>query len=165
MVQIVDIHPRGTQGSFYPKQSMPCHSIESHSKDLGPVSIFDKTSYCKITQSLEAVRLVFRIIRSLWNLTGASAAVLPRCLSNFKAIRSLRLPISQFRDFTRSYEFSRYILSWAPEGWRRWWRDLLQYTIYSTILLVHNQFLDWSFWNFMESYSGSYALKSKCHFN
>ena len=55
--------------------------------DLGPVSISDKTSYCKISQSLEATRFVFRIVRSFWNLTGTSAAVLPTWLSNFKAIR------------------------------------------------------------------------------
>ena len=48
----------------------------------------DKTSYCKISkQSLEAARFVFRIVRSLWNLTGTSAAGLPKCLSNFKAMR------------------------------------------------------------------------------
>ena len=40
-----------------------------------------KTSYCKISWSLKAVRLV-----SLWNLTGTLAALLPRCLSNFRAI-------------------------------------------------------------------------------
>ena len=32
---------------------------------LGPVSISGKTSYCKISQSLEAARFVFRIVRSL----------------------------------------------------------------------------------------------------
>ena len=54
---------------------------------LGPVSISDKTSYCKISQSLKATRFVFRIVQSLWNLTGTSAAGLPKCLSNFKAMR------------------------------------------------------------------------------
>ena len=38
----------------------------------------------------------------LWNLTGTSAAVLPRCLSNFRVIPSLYCPISQLWDFTRS---------------------------------------------------------------
>ena len=37
---------------------------------LGPVSMFDKTSYCKISHNLEALRLVISIIQSLWNLTG-----------------------------------------------------------------------------------------------
>ena len=44
------------------------------------------------------------IVRSLWNLTGTSAAVLPMCLSNFKAIRQFKGPISWLRDFTRYYE-------------------------------------------------------------
>ena len=43
-------------------------------RDQVPVSISDKTSYCKISQSLESTRFVFRIVRSLWNLTGTSTA-------------------------------------------------------------------------------------------
>ena len=70
----------------------------------GPVSISEKTSFHKISSSLEAARFVFRIVRSLWNLTGTSAAVLPMCLSNFKAIRQFKVPISWLRVFTRSYE-------------------------------------------------------------
>ena len=46
---------------------------------LGPVSISEKTSYRMISWSLEVARFVFRIVRSLWNLTGTSAAVLPMC--------------------------------------------------------------------------------------
>ena len=34
-------------------------------------------------------------------LAGTSAALLPRCLSNFRAIRPLQHPISRLRDFTR----------------------------------------------------------------
>ena len=71
---------------------------------LGPVSISEKTSFRKISSSLEATRFVFRIVRSLWNLTGTSAAVLPMCLSSFKAIRQFKVRISWLRDFTRSYE-------------------------------------------------------------
>ena len=37
-----------------------------------PVSISDKTSYCKISQSLEAARFVFGIVRSLWHLRRLS---------------------------------------------------------------------------------------------
>ena len=51
-----------------------------------PVSISDKTSYRKISWSLEAARLVVWIIASLWNLAGTSATVLPMSLSNFRAI-------------------------------------------------------------------------------
>ena len=88
---------------------------------LGPVSISEKTSYRKISWSLEAARFVFRIVRSLWNLTGTSAAVLPMCLSNFKAIRQFKVPISWLRDFTRSYEKTSFrILRRGPESF--WWK-------------------------------------------
>ena len=81
------------------------HTVNSvPSKDQGPVSISKKTYFRKISSSLEAARLVFRIVRSLWNLTGTSAALLPMCLSNFKAIRRFKVQISWLRDFTRSYE-------------------------------------------------------------
>ena len=39
-----------------------------------------------IVRSREATRLPVEIIVSLWNLTSTLAAVLPRCLSNFRAI-------------------------------------------------------------------------------
>ena len=92
-------------------------TIHSGLWKLDPVSIFDKTSYRKISQSLEAAKFVFRIVRSLWNLTGTSAAMLPMCLSNFKAMRQSKLPISRLRDFTRSYEKTSYrILKRGPGG-------------------------------------------------
>ena len=82
----------------------------------GPVSISEKTSYRKISWSLEATRFVFRVVRSLWNLTGTSAALLPMCLSNFKAIRLFKVPISWLRDFTRSYDKTSFrILRRGPE--------------------------------------------------
>ena len=55
----------------------------------GLYSLSGKTSYRKISWSLEAARFVFRLFQSLWNLTTISAAMLPRCLSNFRTIRSL----------------------------------------------------------------------------
>ena len=54
--------------------------------ELGLYSLSDKTSYRQISRSLEAARLGVIMIVSLWNLTGISAAVLPRCLSNFRAM-------------------------------------------------------------------------------
>ena len=74
----------------------------------GPVSISDKTSYRKMTWSLEAARFVFRIVRSLWNLIGTSAALLPMCISNFKAMRYFKLSVSRLWDFTRSYDNTSY---------------------------------------------------------
>ena len=38
-----------------------------------------------------------------WNLIGVSAVLLPRCLSNFRAIGKIKTGISCPRDFTRSY--------------------------------------------------------------
>ena len=55
-------------------------------KALDLVSISDKTFHRTISWSLEAARLAIWIIASLWNLTGTSGALLPRCLSNFRAI-------------------------------------------------------------------------------
>ena len=60
-----------------------------------------KTSYRKISWSLEAARFGFKLLQWLCNLAGTSAALLPRCLSNFRAIRPLQHPISRLRDFTR----------------------------------------------------------------
>ena len=56
---------------------------------LGLYSLRGKTTYRKIAWSLEAARFMFRLFQSLWNLTSISAAILPRCLSNFRTIRSL----------------------------------------------------------------------------
>ena len=53
----------------------------------GPVSKFDKKTYFKIWQSFKAWRFVFKIVWSLWYFTSTSAAVLPMCLSDFKAMR------------------------------------------------------------------------------
>ena len=55
----------------------------------GLYSLSGKTSYGKISWSLETAIFGFRLFRSLWNLTGTSAAALPRCLTNFRALRLL----------------------------------------------------------------------------
>ena len=72
-----DLAPVGARTSSCPVMTMQV---------LGPVLIPDKMSYSKISWSIEAARLVVWIIASLWNLTGTSVALLPRCLSNFGAI-------------------------------------------------------------------------------
>ena len=48
-----------------------------------------RTSFRKISWSLVSARFGFRLFQSLRNLTGTSAAPLPRCLSNSRALRSL----------------------------------------------------------------------------
>ena len=73
-------------------------------RPVGPVLISDKTSYCAVSQSVEVTIFVFKIVRSLWNLTGTSAALLQRCLSNFKAMRLFEPPIMRLRKFTRSQD-------------------------------------------------------------
>ena len=56
---------------------------------LGLYSLSGKTSYHTISLRLEAARFGFKLFQTLWNLTGTSAAALPRCLSIFRAILSL----------------------------------------------------------------------------
>ena len=88
--------------------------------DLGLYSLSGKTSYRKISWSLEAARFWFKLFQSLWNLVGTSAALLPRCLSNFRAIRPLQHPISRLRDFTRFGGRTSYrLVNRGPEHDRR----------------------------------------------
>ena len=63
----------------------------------GLYSLSGRTSYRKISWSVEAARFMFRLLQSLLNLTGISAAALP----NVRAIESLQHPISRLRDTTR----------------------------------------------------------------
>ena len=49
----------------------------------GLYSLSGKMSYRQISWSLETTRLYVIMVVPLWNLTGISAAALPRCLSNF----------------------------------------------------------------------------------
>ena len=55
-------------------------------KGLGLYSLSGKTSYRQISWSLEAARLDVVMVVSLWNLTGTSAAALPRYLPKFREI-------------------------------------------------------------------------------
>ena len=92
----------------------------------GSWSIPDKTSYCKISQCLEAARFVLRIVQSLWNLTGTLAAVLPKCLSQISkryddlnyqpriletsrdlTIRRHHDDVIKWRHFSRNWPFVR----------------------------------------------------------
>ena len=58
--------------------------------------------------SLEAARFVFTLLRSLWNLTGTSATMLPRCPSNSKDMRRFELATSRLRGFTKSHDKTSY---------------------------------------------------------
>ena len=108
---------------------------------LGLVLISHTTSYCKISQNLEAARFVFRIVRSLWYLAGTSAALLPISLSNFKAIRSFKQLISRLRDFTGFYDKTSWILKqgngflqYIPGNMQPWWRHQME--TFSALLYI-----------------------------
>ena len=58
-------------------------------RSQGLYSLSGKTSYRKISWTLEAARFEFRLFQSLWNLTGTSGAALPIYLLNIRAIRFL----------------------------------------------------------------------------
>ena len=81
----------------------------------GLYSLSGMTSYRKISWSLEAARFEFKIFQSLWNLAGTSAALLLRCLSNFRAIRPLQHPISRLRDF--GGKTSYHLVNRGPGPW------------------------------------------------
>ena len=84
--------------------------------DLGLYSLSGKTSYRQISWSLEAARLCVIMIVSHWNLTGISAALLPSCLSNCRAIEKVYSRISRLRDFTRSCGKTSYgLVNRGPE--------------------------------------------------
>ena len=72
----------------------------------------------QVSRILEALRLGVKFIVSPWNLTGASAAMLLRRLSNFQATGQLQNHISLLRDFARSdsktpYHFVNKGLDWV----------------------------------------------------
>ena len=89
----------------------------------GLYSLSGKTSYRKISWSLGAARLGVIMIVSLWNLTGISAALLPRCLSNFRAIGKVQTRISRLRDFTRPCGKTSYRLVNRGPEWQWSGRD------------------------------------------
>ena len=84
-----------------------CSLIHVHTRvfvNLDSVSI--KTSIVKsreITNSWDGT--VHNIVRSFWYLIGIPAEMLPRHLSNIKAIWSLSYTISRIGNFARSYSY------------------------------------------------------------
>ena len=81
--------PSGTKPYLDYCLPRPTTSRGTTARILGLYSLSDKMFYRKISWSLEAARFGFRLFQPLWNLTGTSAAALPSCLSNCRAIRSL----------------------------------------------------------------------------
>ena len=68
---------------------------------LALYSLSGRTSYRKISRSLEAAWFGIKLFQSLCNSKGTSAALLLRCLLNLRANRLLQHPISRLWDFTR----------------------------------------------------------------
>ena len=87
---------------IFSSAGLPRYAIGNVGTIQGLYSLSGRTSYRQISWSLEAARLGVIMIVSLWNLTGISVALLPRCLLNFRAIGKIQIRISRFRDFTRS---------------------------------------------------------------
>ena len=82
----------------------PWH-MKGASRFQGPVSISHRTSYFKISQSIEARRFVFRIVRLIWNVTGTSATLLPAVIQSDMNILT---PISRSWDFAKSHYKTSY---------------------------------------------------------
>ena len=76
--------------------------IFNHTTTVGLYPPSGRTSYRQISGSLEAAKVDANIVVSHWNLPGNSAALLQRCLSNFRAIRKVWTRISRTRYFIRS---------------------------------------------------------------
>ena len=69
-------------------------SIDTHLHTASPITRALYSLRGKTSRSFEAARLDVMIIISLWNVTGISAVLLPRCLSNFWAIKKVWTIIS-----------------------------------------------------------------------
>ena len=87
-------------------------------------SLNGKTSHRKFLWSLEAVRLDVMIILSLRNFTSISAALLPRRLSNFRAM---------VKPESRGFETSRDLAIRRLTVWT-WWRHQME--IFSALLAL-----------------------------
>ena len=97
-------------------------------EDQVPVLILNKTSYRKISHSLEAVRFVIRIVWSLWNLAGPSAALLCGCVcqtskrcGNFETSRDSTIRrLIRYRNYIRihsiRYWFRSHLLFYWGTG-------------------------------------------------
>ena len=77
-------------------------SMLTHGLTLGLCSLSGPTFYREISLRLQAARLGAIMIVSLRNLTGISAMLLLRCLSNFEAIERILTGNSRLRYLTRS---------------------------------------------------------------
>ena len=68
---------------------------------LGLYSLSGKTSYRKISWSLEAARFGFKLFQSLWNLAGTSAAEVPVKFQSDATIATSNLAASRLHEIWR----------------------------------------------------------------
>ena len=106
-------------------------------------------TYRKISWSLGATRLVAEIIASLWHLTGTSAALLPTCVSNFRAIGQVEVQILWLPDI-KVYLSLYYIMhlrrKWNNSNWS--WKHCQWNKPHGTVYLrwpIHTLYLLYCF--------------------
>ena len=107
----------------------------------GPVSIFDRTSYRKISWSLAAARFVFWIVPSFWNLTDTSAA-----FNRISCIRSMcwaMLKTYIKMSFSANKCIYELIYRIFDINFNIWYKSLNSYTINLTIEKLQNRKWTW----------------------
>ena len=74
-----------------------------------PASVYDKTSYCKLSRKVSKPGDLYLELSNrsqIWQAHRQHCC--PRCLSNFKAMQWFKPPISRLRDFPRSHDTTSY---------------------------------------------------------
>ena len=101
-----------------------------HMASLGPNELSSKMYYRKIMQCLQAKRFGVTMIMSIWNLTGASAALQPRCLSKLRMVNKLQICMLWFWDFRRFSNKKSYHLVNRDTVQGKWvWKKKHNYTM------------------------------------
>ena len=90
-----EVNPRLAKRPLVFNERLANRELSSSVKE----AIGRNTFYIKISQTLGTAKFVFGIVRSPWNLTVVSAAILPKRQSNFKAMLSFQRQISRLRYF------------------------------------------------------------------
>ena len=133
----------------------------------GFCSLSGRAYYRKKSWSIEAARLDVLMIISLWNLTGISAALLPRSLSNFRAER-----LEKFKPESRGFETSRDVVlpystdvvDFFPKPRASWRLESPETWLFVQQLALANNTEPPHYWTFvMESNSNRWIPLTKGH--
>ena len=89
-----------------------CDKSTLNLNQLGPVLVFNKASYRKISWSFEAMILVVRITPSPWNLTGSSAAPRQQCCRGGCQFQSDRTNLNTNPAASRLHEILWYLIGY-----------------------------------------------------